>query len=525
VSAKRAIQARKDLYNPLAREKISEESPERTMSVKPNGKSRLGQIPRPMDERNPQYRSFGYRTPAAIIAAATILMVAADLRIWGAQNGLWLDEILSLELAARVSSVTDIFFKIHFDNNHYLNTLFLYLLGNRGDWPGYRMLSVVAGIGTVALAGVIGKEKGRAGALIAMILTGFSYVLTLYSSEARGYSTLVFFSLLSYHLMRRYLRDPRWPLALAFSLSATLGFLSHLTFLSFFLSLLLWSACVMVRKPGGLKRLTAFLALSFGLPSAVLIVLYLGDIRYMQIGGGTPQGLWHCYESAEAWVLGMPPMTAAGFAVMIIFFGLAIQMLWRQERELILLFASGIAGMPLLLAWLDRSDFFYVRYFIIQIALSLIVLAYYLAFLWRRPGYAGKVVTSLILTLYLAANGRHLIALYQFGRGDDRDALRYMAERSGGSAITVGGDIDLRIGTVLLFYSSLGIEQRPIRYFTHSAWPAQGPEWFVAEKESFDDPVSPANLEVAGHQYKLVRLFPSAPLSGLHWFVYHREDG
>jgi len=459
------------------------------------------------------------------MAAAIILLLAAGLRIWGAQNGLWLDEIWSLGLAGQVSSVTDIFFKIHQDNNHYLNTLFLYLLGNRGDWPGYRMLSLAAGIGTVALAGVIGKEKGRAGALIAMILTGFSYVLVLYSSEARGYSTLVFFSLLSYLSMRRYLENPRWPIALAFSLSASLGFLSHLTFLSLFLSLFLWSACVMARKPGGLKHLVQSLALPFGLPSAVLTVLYLGDVRYMQIGGGTRQGLWHCYESAGAWALGMPPMTAAGFTVMIIFFGLAIHMLWRQDRELIFLFAGGIVGVPLLLAWFNQSGFLYVRYFIIQIALSLILLAFYLASLWRRPGYAGKVLTSLILALYLTANGTHLIALYQFGRGDDREALRYMAERSSGHEVTIGGDIDLRIGMVLLFYSSLGVERRPIHYFTQYEWPAQGPEWFVAQKESSDAPVSPAFVKVAGHQFKLVRLFPSAPLSGLHWFVYHRDDG
>jgi len=477
-----------------------------------------------MDERKTPYPAFGYRTTAPIMAAAIILLVAAGLRIWGAQNGLWLDEIWSLGLVGQVSSVTDIFFKIHQDNNHYLNTLFLYLLGNRGDWPGYRTLSVVAGIGTVALAGVIGKEKGKAGALIAMILTGFSYVLVLYSSEARGYSTLVFFSLLSYRSMRRYLENPRWRIALEFSLSASLGFLSHLTFLGLFLSLFLWSACVMAGKPGGLKRLIPSLALPFGLPSAVLTVLYLGDVKSMQIGGGTRQGLWHCYESAEAWALGMPPMTAAGFAVMMIFFGLAIQMLWRQDRELILLFASGIAGVPLSLAWWNRSEFLYVRYFIIPIALSLVLLASYLASLWRQPGYAGKVVTSLILALYLAANGTHLIALYQFGRGDDREALRYMTDMSGGPEVTIGGDIDLRIGMVLVFYSSLGVERRPIRYFTQYDWPAQGPEWFVTEKESTEDPVSPANVEVAGHQYKLVRVFPSAPLSGLHWFVYHREE-
>ena len=186
-----------------------------------------------------------------ILAGLVVVAVAAAVRIRGACNELWLDEIWSWYLAGKISRPMEIFTKIHMDNNHYLNTLYLYLIGPRRSWLQYRMLSVVAGVGTVALAGLIGRRRNTASGLLAMLLTASSYVLILYASEARGYATAVFFSFLSFYLLDRYLETRRWPLALMFSLSAVLGFLSHMVFLGFYAAALVWSGYRLMKSRRG----------------------------------------------------------------------------------------------------------------------------------------------------------------------------------------------------------------------------------------------------------------------------------
>ena len=157
-----------------------------------------------------------------LYASGSVLIVAlaAVIRIRAAHNDLWLDEIWSLDFVSLIKSPLDVFTKIHHDNNHYLNTLWLYCIGAHGNWLQYRILSIVAGIGTIVLAGLIGRERNIASSLFAMALTTGSYVLILYSSEARGYASAIFFSFLSYYLLDRYLKQQRWTTALLFSLSA-----------------------------------------------------------------------------------------------------------------------------------------------------------------------------------------------------------------------------------------------------------------------------------------------------------------
>ena len=65
--------------------------------------------------------------------------------------------------------------------------------------------------------------------------------MILYSSEARGYALAVFFALAAFDLLDRYLDTRRWPSAAGFSVCVILGFLSQLTFVSFYLATLAWS--------------------------------------------------------------------------------------------------------------------------------------------------------------------------------------------------------------------------------------------------------------------------------------------
>src|SRR5437870_7060917 len=178
-----------------------------------------------------------------IYAAACIVIVAlaGSLRACSALNDLWMDEIWSLELVRELHSAFGVFTQTHHDNNHYLNSLFIYFLGQHGDWPGYRIPAEVAGIGAIVLAWFIGARRDRRTAFFSMFLVSFSYVLILYSSEARGYAPLIFFCFLCFLVLESLLARPRWQAAALFSISAILGFTSHLTFVSFFVASFIWS--------------------------------------------------------------------------------------------------------------------------------------------------------------------------------------------------------------------------------------------------------------------------------------------
>ena len=116
--------------------------------------------------------------------AAVVLVLAVVLRLAAARNDLWLDEIWSLDLAARVHRPIEVFTGLHHDNNHYLNTLWLWAVGPDRDALVYRLIALITGTATVAMAGRIGRA-GAAAALSAMLLFAVSYVMVVYSSEAR----------------------------------------------------------------------------------------------------------------------------------------------------------------------------------------------------------------------------------------------------------------------------------------------------------------------------------------------------
>jgi len=454
-----------------------------------------------------------------------LLITATALRIYGAANDLWLDEIWSLKLVSNISSPWQVFTKIHHDNNDYLNSLWLYLCGFRGNWPGYRLPSILAGVGSVILAGMIGRRRDARTAGFAMLMVAFSYVQILYSSEARGYSTVVFFSFLSFYALEKYLEKLAWPFALLFSVSSILGFASHLIFLNFFCAAFLWSGWRLVKSGGGAKQAIKAMLACYSAPAAFIIALYFVDIRLMRVGGGTQASLPGIYANSLAWALGAPPghfFMLATFFLAAAFFTASLWILWREKSDSWIFFTGVILVNPILLAIIHHSDAIYVRHFIVGMAFFLLLFSYVLAALWQR-GRPGRALCVLLMAGYLAVNGWQTLSLFKYGRGHYGEAARYLVGHTAGPVATIGGDHDFRIAFVLQFYAREITSDKQMRYYPINSWPKGGPEWFVCHQESFEDPVPPGPelTDAAGNRYEFVKTFQTAPLSGLHWFVYH----
>src|SRR5437868_2025651 len=241
------------------------------------------------------------------LALCALFVIAAVLiRIRAAFNDLWMDEIWSVELIRQLRSALGVFTQTHHDNNHYLNSLFIYFLGQRGNWAGYRIPAEFFGIGTIALAWFVGARRDTWTAFFSMFLVSFSYVLILYSSEARGYAPLLFFCFLSFLILHKFFQNPRWQLAVMFSLSAILGLTSHLTYFVFLCASLVWFCARVFRTTWRLPRIAAWTAACYTAPAVYLVALYLVDLRYLQIGGGTAISVVDGYGGTLAWVFGGP---------------------------------------------------------------------------------------------------------------------------------------------------------------------------------------------------------------------------
>ncbi|HEY1765499.1 MAG TPA: hypothetical protein VGF85_11285, partial [Opitutaceae bacterium] len=130
-----------------------------------------------------------------------------------------------------------------------------------------------------------------------------------------------------------------------------------------------------------------------------------------------------------------------------------------------------------------------------------------------------------LVCAFVFQNGRSVSALFKYGRGNNSDAIHFMLTNGGLGPITVGGTHEFRIGTVVEYFGRTEPWARRIRYLTSRNWPDSGVDWLVAEKESFEDPKpsGPVCVDGNGNRYELAAVFPTAPLSGLHWFVYRNS--
>ena len=96
----------------------------------------------------------------AVIALGSILILFA------ARGDLWLDEIWSIFFAEAAKSPWDILARFKHDNNHVLNTLYLYIIGKQQHLIVYRGLAIASGIGSLLILRKIALRWGSAESVI-----------------------------------------------------------------------------------------------------------------------------------------------------------------------------------------------------------------------------------------------------------------------------------------------------------------------------------------------------------------------
>lgn len=170
----------------------------------------------------------------AALALGSIIVIAIGLRAVGLGEGLWFDEI-----KMHLYYISEPFGRIlvTYDNqNHHL----LYSLLAKvsvllfGDSPAaLRLPSMAFGIASIWALYFFGtRVAGRGESLLAALLLAVSSHHVWFSQNARGYTGLLFFSLVSSALFLDLLRNrkpERWALSAAYAATIALAMYTHLT--------------------------------------------------------------------------------------------------------------------------------------------------------------------------------------------------------------------------------------------------------------------------------------------------------
>jgi len=455
-----------------------------------------------------------------------ILALAVLPRLGALRGEFWFDEIWSWEFARAAASPWQVIAgaQQHHDNNHKLNTLFLWFYPAGADWCWYRLHSFVAGLATVAAAALIARRRGRAEAVFAALLFAANYWLVLCSTEARGYALAVCFALLALYALQEYLGHGRRRMLVLFWLSAMLGFSAHLTFLHCYLALGLWSVYHGARRRLPPRAELRQLLACHLVPCLFVAVLYVVDIRRMQLGGAPPAPTPLVLGRLLSLGLGVSPSpagTLAAVAVAALALGFGLRLLARDDQQVWLFFAAVILGSPALFL-LAKPAYLFERYFLISFIFFLLLLSYVLGALWR--GSRWGAVAAVVLASGFAGGGIGQIAAFaRGGRGHFLDALTYIDRQSPPGEVSVCGDYDFRVRKFYRFYVPyLGAGER-FTYREQEMLPERGADWLLVHV--LDDRHPPPRVyDARDNAYEHVQEFPAAAFGGWSWHVYRNAE-
>jgi len=459
------------------------------------------------------------------------LVVALLLRLSGLWTELWMDEILSIRLVEPLASPLGVFTEVRSDNNHYLNSLWLWAVGTGAPPWLMRLPPLVFGVLLVPVAYRVARPAGKQAAAITASLFAVSYPLVHYATEARGYGYLVLLTLLAYGLFRSWVSDGKRWAGVAYAVVSVAAFLAHLGFVTVFAAFLVWSAVEVAGARPGRWRPARRHALVQALPALAALLLYVVDVRHMNAAGGFARmSPAESLAGAVGLIVGvapglLPALVAAGAWVAVV---LAARRAFVGDRAETVFMTTAI-----LLALVSGAlpGYGYPRYYLTALLFALLLLGR-----WISTALETGAWRSAAIALFVLVGGINLSQVYRFaavGRGQYREAATYMAAETGFRPVTVAGSHDMGSILALEHYGAELPGRTEFVYYCHSLSTygcsrerpsrARGdavPEYYLLS--SLEDAYeAPPSLEIPDmDRYEFVHSFPKYGLSGIHWSLY-----
>jgi hypothetical protein len=479
---------------------------------------------------------------------AAIVALAALLRGLCLSAELWLDEVWSWEFARSAETPWQIFTgpNHHHDNNHKLNTLYLFFIPDGEPFAFYRLHSFFAGLASVLLAFRAVSRRGSLAALFAALLVAVNYWFVLCSAEARGYALALALALAAFDGLQRHLRDGGVWYLVQFWFAVLLGFLAHLTFLHAYLALAVWSVYHFARHRAAKGSEIVQLLRVHAVPAAFVALLFLTDVRGMQLGGGPPIPVEEVLGRLLCFGLGVPFSFWGVLIVVIVVVAVyvrGVQMLRLEMDDSWAFFAMATLGAPLMVL-AARPPFIYERYFFLPFLFFLLLFAYVLADLAQRS-LPGRIAAGVVLLLISTANFGEIMEFVQGGgRGDFLKALQTIDANNGPGDVTITSDSDVRVPKMLAFYNHYLKPPRHFHYVKLDDWQERArlygllagaagrftysyqhaPEWLLIERPERNYPPAEkiAFPEPGDAPYEMDAAYEVTAFGGWNWYVYRR---
>jgi hypothetical protein len=419
------------------------------------------------------------RDPRLRAVFVLFLIAALALRIVGAMGEPWLDEIWSLHLIDEMRS-GEVLSSLATDNNHYLNTLYLWLVGPDAPPLALRALSILLGTAGVAAGGWLQRTRGTATILITMALLAVCYPMVNIGSEARGYAGMLLCALLSIGLADRALEERSARLGLSLGISNVAGVLFQPLMVGMIASLGLWTVWATWREQRSLRAVyeTARDLFAWTIRLLIPVVLVLGvAVHY---GSGYVLGVVAPFSGTRMlegigklfrFLIGLPEMSPTPLVVAVVLVVMAIAAtLLRRDRRFAL-YVIVILVMPAAMAMAQLPNTLFPRYYLLPGLAFLLLLGDLLGSLWARAGVLQAIAVVALLA-FVIGNGLKLATFYANGRGNVTDMLATVA-REGPGPITSNTDQRDRM-VIGYFLRRLGMEADFVAYAdvcrTHPRW-------------------------------------------------------
>jgi hypothetical protein len=461
------------------------------------------------------------RGSAPRAAVALIALVALGVRLPALFQDPWIDEIWTWGLVRHAESLWGALASPT-SNNHPLHTAWVWLAGDRASFWPYRLPALAAGVASVVLAARIAGRHGRAASVCAAVAVASCYPLVVYSSEARGYAPLVFFSLLAYEAAWTWIDAGRRRWLYAAWLAAILGFLSQYLFVVGWAAVLSGVALRTAGPARGARRGLAPLALIAGPPLAACAAWGWFVARHVVNAGAPPFDAWQVVATTITWTLGWPSWAAIpGAAFVALVLVLDARQLARRGDATWVVQVAGALVLPAAAAFLLRDEYLAPRYFLVALAFWLLSLARVLGRGIEAGGFsrAGALV---VLAVFVVGNAARTIPFLRVGRGTNGELVQSMARLSTSPRVRVGGNYDFNVGAQLEWHARALPRGRGLEYVSAGRVASEGAEFLV-----IDEPQAPADvarrLGVGAFRFELVGESRHVGPCGADWALYQRR--
>ena len=279
-------------------------------------------------------------TNAQVATLLGLLGAGVALRLYALDGGLWLDEVLTLvnyarvPLGAIVTSYPD-------QNQHVLYSVLArlsFILFGESGWA-LRLPAALFGVASlIALFSFARRVTDSREALVATALLTLSYHHIWFSQNARGYSGLLFWTLVSSTLFYAAMTQRRsglWPF---YGLAVALGMYTHLTMLFLVIGHALVFGSYVLRRPAPrtLRHVGPAIA-GFALSGLLTIQLYafmLPELLGPGLEESTAVEQWNSlWWTIRELVGGLALNRAGGLAAVVasMVFGVGLVSYWRTQ--------------------------------------------------------------------------------------------------------------------------------------------------------------------------------------------------